>query len=32
MPIFFEGQVEAWSKDAKIIDPAKVVISRYAPP
>ena len=27
MPIFFEGQVEAWSTDAKIIDPAKVVIS-----
>ena len=27
MPIFFEGQVKAWSVDAKIIDPAKVVIS-----
>ena len=27
MPIFFEGQVEAWATDAKILDPAKVVIS-----
>ena len=27
MPVFFEGQVKAWAIDAKIIDPAKVVIS-----
>ena len=27
MPVFFEGQIKAWAIDAKILDPAKVVIS-----